>query len=452
MTKTLAIIKQAHRESNLIPITGELTEPQVVEGLQKLNTLVASVFGHEVGEELIDNMITEDSLVRPNERLLINTDAPVTVVLPQWPDSGARFQVVDLKHVDVVEGEPPPPSGRTITVDGNGRRIGGAGTLVITEANANVTYMYRADIGGWVLLGPLSEDDDLPFPVQYDAVFETSLAMRLNPRYGRSMDEQTTKVLERSLEQLKFDYRQTEQFENRVRAMLVRSLRLAGLVPPNAQPRVPQLADAARYLNRAVASLYGYEVGEGLFDWPVGTANASDQRSNWSVSDWSRPPENARLLVTTYMNEDIYLVQLPRHGARIQLIDLSGADRRISIHGNGSLIEGADQLDITTPGANITWMFRADLGDWVRLGPITEYDEPPFPEHFDNYFEIAAAILMNPTMLDEKMIAAQQRSLAMLRAQYRQSYDAVLDPALNRLSSTIGSTRARRGGRFGWMN
>jgi hypothetical protein len=113
--------------------------------------------------------------------IAVNEEAK-RVYLSLQPQDGARMGVAD-------------PFGRLatvpVTLDGNGRTIEGGSSLLL---NVNGTYrewFYRADLGDWVRLTQLDLTDEMPFPADFDNFFITLLAMRLNPRNGRKMDEQS---------------------------------------------------------------------------------------------------------------------------------------------------------------------------------------------------------------------------------------------------------------------
>lgn len=213
MTTTLAIITQGLRESNLIAISAVPTEAQQTEGLSKLQSLVASVFGYEVGEGLTDWPIgtVPDELATSwtsadwsepaqNTRLLYRATAPQAITLPPTPDNGARFQVLDLSGALATN---------PLTISANGRRIEDADSLVVSTNNLSRTWFYRADLGNWMRLDTLTLESEMPFPIQFDSYFETMLSFRLNPRYGRTADPQTIETLKRSLGQLQAEYKQS---------------------------------------------------------------------------------------------------------------------------------------------------------------------------------------------------------------------------------------------------
>lgn len=216
MTYTPVIIKDAYREGNLRPIGKEPTADQSTEGLVLLNRLVAGVYGYEVGDPFFDWPVgTSDTVdttswtqnqwqyLLPNVRLIALQNTAQTLYLPPDPDDGARLAIVDPGN---------RLAANPITLDGNGRTIEGTATKVLNTDGLDSIWFYRADRGGWVLLSTLTGDvaEEFPFPEEFDTYFITKLAMRINPRYGRAMDEQSAMALERALRQLRARYRQQQ--------------------------------------------------------------------------------------------------------------------------------------------------------------------------------------------------------------------------------------------------
>lgn len=213
MTTALETITGALRESNLLALAAEPNALQQAEGLRKLNILVASVFGDEVGVKLTEfpigteiatgvsvNWNAGDWAYPPaNSRLMVTDETAQTIYLPALADNGARIGLVDLKG---------SMAANPVTLHANGKRIEGAASLTVNEDNANYEWMYRSELGEWVRLTLLDIDSDLPFPLKYDDFFETTLAMRLNPRYGRSVKPETAAALTRTMGQIRADYRQ----------------------------------------------------------------------------------------------------------------------------------------------------------------------------------------------------------------------------------------------------
>lgn len=218
MTLVSDIIRDAYRESNLIAIGTEPTGAQSEEALRLLSRIVKSVYGTKEGEELADlpighNGISKPSgfpyysvtpagsnfFVPPNVRLVLNITAPLTVYLNPMPDDGERFCVLDKSdNLDTYN----------LTVSANGRTIGGDISSVFSAAGVNATYMYRADLGDWVVVSPIENSSAWSFPEEYDDMFVILLAARLNPRNDVSTSGESVSVLKDAMNRFKARYRQ----------------------------------------------------------------------------------------------------------------------------------------------------------------------------------------------------------------------------------------------------
>lgn len=220
MTQTLAIVTDALRESNLIALGVEPKANQADEGLRRLQSLVASVFGSDVGENLEDWPIglvgvTEHwprdwgcwnqniwRYPRTNTRLLLDALGPQIIYFPTQPDDGSRIMVVPVT-MDLVA--------YPVTLDGNGRLIGNAQTVILNDnVTAKRTYMYTSDLASWQLVESFDLEDTFPFPLEFDDYFITKLAMRLNPRYGRAMQAESAERMKQMTRQIKARYRQSQ--------------------------------------------------------------------------------------------------------------------------------------------------------------------------------------------------------------------------------------------------
>lgn len=213
MTTARDIVTAAYRESNLIPAGDEPTGSQFQEGLTRLITIVSGAAGYEVGERLNDWPVgavnidgglpywTEDRWKYPvgDARLMINVQAPQTIFFPPDPDDGTRMAVVDV--LGQLATYP-------VTLNGNGRRIENAATVVLATNGLNRTWMYRADLGDWVRVVELEAESDMPYPVEFDDAFILRLAMRLNPRMGKQMDEASVAAMNEAMSMLRARYRQ----------------------------------------------------------------------------------------------------------------------------------------------------------------------------------------------------------------------------------------------------
>ncbi len=223
MTTASEIIKQALRESNLIARNQTPTTAELDEELVRLNRLVESVYGWEVGERLSDWSVqggptdgvtsfwtaVEWTKLLSNVRVLAKLTSVDTLFLPAEPDDGARVMVVDLSGNFATF---------NLTLDPNGRKIeGSTSNLALVDNGLNRTWMYRAELSDWVRLtdmqidltaGPPVVDTVFPFPTKFDDAFITMLAVRINPQYGQGLQAPTLLTLERAREQIQAQYRQ----------------------------------------------------------------------------------------------------------------------------------------------------------------------------------------------------------------------------------------------------
>lgn len=218
MTTVYEVIYQAFRESDLIDETEHPTPTQANEGLSRLNGILDSVLGYEVGEQLLDwslgdygETYTESTREIPpietrppiNSRLIVQGSGAQTVYLYPQPRDGSRMGILDPHSL---------LSARNVTLDGNGRLIEGAATLVLSTNGLSREWMYRADQGNWVRVTTITDmSADMPYPAMFDDFFITSLAMRLNPRHSIASDPSTIQRMERMKGKLRARYRQTQE-------------------------------------------------------------------------------------------------------------------------------------------------------------------------------------------------------------------------------------------------
>lgn len=198
MTLISTIITDAYRETNMLALGKVPAENQLTEALRLYNQVLAALYGGDVGERLVDwplggygrepNAETMPAThhPRPNSRLIATNEEPRTVYMPWAAQDGARYGIAD-------------PFGRLavvpVTLDGNGRTIENVATLTLNTAGLFREWIYRADLASWLRVANVELADENPFPANFDAMFTILLAMRLNPRYGRMLDEQSVAVL-----------------------------------------------------------------------------------------------------------------------------------------------------------------------------------------------------------------------------------------------------------------
>jgi hypothetical protein len=204
-TLASSIITDAYRESNIIPMGNTPTTNQQTEALGRLNTLLHSTLGNEVGDALYELIIGGSNsqaellndYIPDNTRLVLNLAAATTFKLDPYPFEGQRLAIVD-----VLGNLATYP----LTLSGNGHQIEGVSSLVLSTNSYTGQWIYRGDVGGWVKFSTLLLTDQIPFPTRFDDYFITMLAMRLNPRYGQSMAPESLEALKRARSQIRSFY------------------------------------------------------------------------------------------------------------------------------------------------------------------------------------------------------------------------------------------------------
>lgn len=208
------------------------------------------------------------------------------------------------------------------------------------------------------------------------------------------------------------------------------AFRQSNLLAIGVTPTALMQAEALRYLNRIVKSVFGNEVGDPLTAFPLGRDNIS-RPSGYPYWDNAPPfdwyvPKNIRVMLNLTDSINLYLTPAPDDGSRFAAIDASGdlSTFPVTVYGNGSTIENALSIVLDTDGYNAEWLFRADLGNWQKSSPLILTDTFPFPEEFDFFFIIQLALVMNPTFgvqMDPQTTATWGRARSQLRARYHQT-------------------------------
>lgn len=200
------IIRAAYRESQIIAISASPTASEAAEALDRLNAILASVMGSEVGRSLrdltiggeYDQSVIVGDYVPEDTRLVINGGGTTYRLHPR-PYDGQRVAVADAGYTfDTAN----------VTLDGNGRRIETTATVTLATEGMARQWMYRADTGNWVRLTDLAAGDTMPFPTEFNDYFITMLAMRLNPRHrSENMSAESVAAFQRQEGQLMARYR-----------------------------------------------------------------------------------------------------------------------------------------------------------------------------------------------------------------------------------------------------
>lgn len=220
MTQVLGIITDALRETNLIAINASPTPSETAEAVDRLQAIILSVVGNEAGYIMEDWNVSDTTIVRPSgyelaslvnftinpqSRLICNMAGDLTLSLDPLPQDGQRFSVVDAGLNFTTN---------TLTIQGNGRLIEGATTKVLNVNGFSGQWLYRSDKANWVAIDPIDVEAEMPFPADFDDYFIIMLAMRLNPRYGQTLTEESAARLAQQRQQFEARYCQTRLRDN----------------------------------------------------------------------------------------------------------------------------------------------------------------------------------------------------------------------------------------------
>ena len=220
MTTARDIITDALREGGILAL-GETPEADASsEGLKRLNVLIRSLIGFEIGENLTPVSFGTNGIATPeglaadqssrilssylpsNTVLYVNQSSSNTINLDPNPQDGARVSIIDS-------------SGNFATynfiVDANGRKIENAASVTLNTSSSATEWFYRADTGNWFKVTDLTENDLIPFPTEFEDLLTTSLAFRLNPRYGQQSPGEMVASMTRAKTMFKARYSQNTE-------------------------------------------------------------------------------------------------------------------------------------------------------------------------------------------------------------------------------------------------
>lgn len=200
-------------------------------------------------------------------------------------------------------------------------------------------------------------------------------------------------------------------------SIITDAYRESNIIALSASPSTAQVTEALRRLNAILLSTVGNEAGDGLTEYNI-EGNYTDESL---TSPWI--PDNARLMFSNTVAKEYNLDPYPKEGQRFAVVDVLGnfATYNVVINGNGRRIEDADSLTLDTDGLYRQWLYRSDIGGWVRVAALVSTDEMPFPQDFDDYFIVALAFRLNPRygqLISAETLQAYNRSKRQLAARY----------------------------------
>jgi hypothetical protein len=216
------IVNSAFRETGIVAVGTTPSTANFDEAFDLLTSIITSLFGYELGENLTDvnygtygltnneGIAADESSdiaatsVQANSRLIFNINQAATIFLPAKPRDGARLDIIDNAG---TFGTTAP-----VTINANGRKIFvSAGVYSSTATlSAGAGYIYRAENGRWdtVSMGPT---DASPFATIFDDLLIGMLAMRLGPRYGVDPRPEVIEMVRDLKKKLRSRYRQSTE-------------------------------------------------------------------------------------------------------------------------------------------------------------------------------------------------------------------------------------------------
>jgi len=202
-----------------------------------------------------------------------------------------------------------------------------------------------------------------------------------------------------------------------------------------------ELMEAVPRLNNFISALLGTDLGEQYRDWYVPQAwnparplrhpltPAGDNAE--SAEPWAYPPANVRLMAKLSAPRTLFFPPNPSDGARMAFVDLGSTASTVTLSGNDRLIENAAGSPVAAVGAapasltGFRWLYRADLGTWVRLRTLQATDSVPLPPEFDDLLIAGLCIRLAPRFgvkeIDPAIIERREDMLGRLKRRYKQS-------------------------------
>jgi hypothetical protein len=202
-------------------------------------------------------------------------------------------------------------------------------------------------------------------------------------------------------------------------SIITDAYRESNIIPAGNSPTTTQQTEALGKLNTLILSTIGNEAGDGFDDYNIGgTTDQSNYLLNYI-------PANARVLLNLTGGKSYKLHPNPFEGQRLGIVDVIGnlATYPVTLDGNGRNIEGTPTLVLNVNSDNRQWMYRADIGQWVKITTLLYTDTIPFPQEFDDYFITMLAMRLNPRY-GQSLAAESQETLKRSRSLLRDRYHA----------------------------
>jgi hypothetical protein len=190
-----------------------------------------------------------------------------------------------------------------------------------------------------------------------------------------------------------------------LRKIITDAYRESGIIQKGSVPDADQMQEGLDKLLSIIENTLGHEVGS-LFqdinygdDGVSGPYSVDSSREVFIDNSYIRP--SYRLVVNSASAKTVYLDPNPYEGSRFAVIDAGQnfTTAPLTIVADTRRIEGTRQVVLNTDGTSASWLYRADLGEWVRCSPLTLDSELPFAGEFADLFSIKLAMRLHPRYL-----------------------------------------------------
>ena len=224
--------------------------------------------------------------------------------------------------------------------------------------------------------------------------------------------------------------------------IVTRAYREGNLIGATASLTTAQLNEGLTELNDYIDTLYGFELGEFAFDWPIAPQNNAPVNERFPLFPrderliarvYPYPPSNVNIILfIDGAGQNIYFPQNPSDGARVHFINLASPENAVTIFGNGRLITGVASFSaLPSELSGRRYFYRADLATWVLVEEVTATAQiATFAPVYDPLLVLGTLERLSPRF-GRELTATQferiRRLLMRLKAQYKQDTPEAVD-------------------------
>lgn len=217
------------------------------------------------------------------------------------------------------------------------------------------------------------------------------------------------------------------------------ALRACRVLGAGRTPKAPDAAFGLEAFQNLIDHLAGYGAS---YEW---TDARCDSAEEISVDE----PGARRQVKTSAGAITITLPRQPRDGARFAVVDVDRTfdTNNLTINSNGMRFDATLDANGAPTGGSITttalstqglvrsWMYRADLGAWIRLSELTLSSFVPYPVEFNRSFKAMLAVEMKDEYgvdLSDETLRHADIGYARLSSRYVDVLPSYCDAALLR--------------------